>query len=725
MSDVSVKTEEVDRLLEVSRLRKVMNRAKARIDELSASEVASQLAHMASDGKYIMIEIDSENEETERVVEGDPKTVNVLPRTVENIKKEIEGKSWKDVLLEHTPSSEGEETLDSRLEDSRLDITSENSLDKASPNTRRRMVCVKRKIRSKSRKNISPRYVNDSLNSDVSMSLEGVDKSPREVLVFVQEVCKDGARMKELISILSSWNKDGIFDRQSVSIETKHSRSSFCSGLKASLNNGEFDCLSIKFEIARLFVRNPEAMWRLLSLVLYASGDGDVPGLVSMLDYRDGHGIIIPAEWEFDEDWDGEDLSSIESPTKQNRLEEDQTDLHGSTLQPCSSDVTVAVQSGNQRPEKSPCDRISSSFEPPAVSTPKFVATSSDGSLTRRRDIAATGFVHFSPVEDAVSSGYGFVKVDMVNTSKEEVEMIYGDARRYLDTILSVHEGGLRKPIGDWLKMVDSGSLKVPTPEMYHRDYTPEYLSKSFSGEPLPGVYMPCSSGWSESRAVSVFANEKGVPPPTIKDLNSFVEEKYPVVLPDWDPSVHISGIPAYSLDIYPKLNLPLRPPSTRNVRGEIGAKYTPYCWETARQRVNVHGNLLRPLFPFIADPLLTTVSFNFELSERFLGRSLPHPNGSGRLVCRTRPFNTSALTNNTRVNKSTLMGRCGYCNGLYVLPSHNVTLCYFVPDGLKVVTTDIIAAWKCGRISVCAVHFLHRGRMFNNGLLNNIEPGV
>ena len=48
--------------------------------------------------------------------------------------------------------------------------------------------------------------------------------------------------------------------------------------------------------------------------------------------------------------------------------------------------------------------------------------------------------------------------------------------------------------------MADIDSLEKPT-LVYHRDYTPEYLSKSFDGEPFPSVYLPCSSGWSESHA--------------------------------------------------------------------------------------------------------------------------------------------------------------------------------------------------------------------------------
>ena len=463
-------------------------------------------------------------------------------------------------------------------------------------------------------------------------------------------------------------------------------------------------------------------------MVLWALVNSDVAELVSKLSYHEGYGIVVPLEWEFDEDWNGEDMNDNVSSIKKKITDKDFTDTSGSSHS-YSNNVNAMLQSEsqksiNQKSKPLLCVPVSPSFQPSAISTPNTTTRNSDASPIFKRSVAAVGFVHFSPVEDADLSGYGFQKVNLENVSREEFDSIHSDARKFLDIISTAHEAGIRKQIGDWLKMADNDALDKPTPVCYHRDYTTEYLSKSFDGEPFPGVYLPCSSGWSESRAVRIFTNEKGFPPPTIKDLNCFVEEKYPIVLPDWDPSVHISGLPSYSLDIYPKLNLPLRPPTAMNLQCDI-VKYTPYCWETARQRVNVYGNLLRPLFPFIADPLLTTVSFNFGISERFLGRTIPHPNGSGRLVCRTRPFNTSALTNNARVNKSTLIGRCAYCTGLFVLPCHNIVLCYFVPDGLKILTQDIIAAWKCGRISVCAVHFLHRGRKFNNGLLNNIVPGI
>ena len=72
---------------------------------------------MTSNGKFLMVEIDSHDEETESVDVGDPKTIDLTPRTVENIKKEIEERSWKKIFWEPAASSEGEETNDSISED--------------------------------------------------------------------------------------------------------------------------------------------------------------------------------------------------------------------------------------------------------------------------------------------------------------------------------------------------------------------------------------------------------------------------------------------------------------------------------------------------------------------------------------------------------------------------------------------------------------------------------
>ena len=279
---------------------------------------------------------------------------------------------------------------------------------------------------------------------------------------------------------------------------------------------------------------------------------------------------MAPLEWEFNEDWNGEDMNDNVSSIKKKITDKDFTDTSGSSHS-YSNNVNAMLQSEsqksiNQKSKPLHCVPVSPSFQPSAISTPNTTTRNSDASPIFKRSVAAVGFVHFSPVEDADLSGYGFQKVNLENVSREEFDSIHSDARKFLDIISTAHEAGIRKQIGDWLKMADNDALDKPTPVCYHRDYTTEYLSKSFDGEPFPGVYLPCSSGWSESRAVRIFTNEKGFPPPTIKDLNCFVEEKYPIVLPDWDPSVHISGLPSYSLDIYPKLNLPLCPPTAMNL---------------------------------------------------------------------------------------------------------------------------------------------------------------
>ena len=55
------------------------------------------MADLASEGKFLMVEIDSDDEETEVVVEGDPKVIDLQPRPVEDIKKEVVEKSWKEI----------------------------------------------------------------------------------------------------------------------------------------------------------------------------------------------------------------------------------------------------------------------------------------------------------------------------------------------------------------------------------------------------------------------------------------------------------------------------------------------------------------------------------------------------------------------------------------------------------------------------------------------------
>ena len=90
---------------------------------------------------------------------------------------------------------------------------------------------------------------------------------------------------------------------------------------------------------------------------------------------------------------------------------------------------------------------------------------------------------------------------------------------------------------------------------MYHRNYSNDYLSDSFKGEALPGLFLPGTPGWIENKATEIFTYKKGEPPKTVVELNKFVQELFPLQLPDYNPKTHFSHIPAFNLEMYTPLN--------------------------------------------------------------------------------------------------------------------------------------------------------------------------
>ena len=279
-----------------------------------------------------------------------------------------------------------------------------------------------------------------------------------------------------------------------------------------------------------------------------------------------------------------------------------------------------------------------------------------------------------------------------------------------------------RKSVKEWIRLAKLGELEFPEPKTYHRDFTEEYLSESFQGEALPGVFLPCSSNWSFVEATRMFTSMKGREPITLMELNKFVEFKFPIEELEWNPQVHISHISPYHLSLYPSLNLPMRAPGCDEDHNSRLLPYSPYNWQLARQRVNMH-DILAPLWPYLADPLLTTLALSKDIGDCFLGLSLEAPGKNRRFVCRVRPFYQNQLSYVVKVGNNTKIGRCAYCNGLYLLPCAYVVLCYFVPHKLEIITHDIVKAWQSSNISVCAIHFLHKSSRPSNGLLNVLKP--
>jgi hypothetical protein len=320
------------------------------------------------------------------------------------------------------------------------------------------------------------------------------------------------------------------------------------------------------------------------------------------------------------------------------------------------------------------------------------------------------------------SRGVGFEDVDISVLDMDQFAGINEAAAVFLELIMDYQNERGRVSIRELTRRARAGELVEPTPLTYHREYSANYLAKSFQGEPLPGVYLPCSSRMSETEALVKFVEVNCTEPNTIVDLNKFIEESFPVTAPEWDPTKHASHIRPYSLEFYSRVGIPLLPPGFASIDSDRRAvPYTPYNWELARQRLNIFPELLKPLIPYMADPLLTTLMPHSDIYDCFLGLSLSCPDGTGRLVCRTRPFYKSSMSY-PKVSQQTVIGKCSYCEGIYLLPCQGVVLCYYVPDELKVVTADIKTAWNRGQISVCAVHFLHKATNDGNGILRDID---
>ena len=174
-----------------------------------------------------------------------------------------------------------------------------------------------------------------------------------------------------------------------------------------------------------------------------------------------------------------------------------------------------------------------------------------------------------------------------------------------------------------------------------------------------------------------------------------------------------------FTPSFFSSLNLPLDPctgQGTKNVH--------PYNWHRAYIRLNLCKKLLFPLRQYLADPLLTTVPFSNDVANIFPGLAIKWD--SSYLVCRSRPFpsgNSGAY--NGRMSQTSLINRCCFCKGMYLLPSHWLVFVYNVPDGLTFITNDFIDAWSSSSMVCCAVHFLHRSKRALNGDYKNLSPNL
>ena len=158
-----------ERIDEIRRLRKLREDTEQKLVALSnPTTIGQQMSQMARDGKYFSIELNSD-EEISCVVDGPAKEVD-------------ENRSFIPV----------------KIEEQRLDADSVVSEDNAK--TLKRIKAVKRK----SRRNISPEFVNASFSSEYSMTSfpAGSDCSPRKCLETLRTMVNSPSRIKEVGRVL-------------------------------------------------------------------------------------------------------------------------------------------------------------------------------------------------------------------------------------------------------------------------------------------------------------------------------------------------------------------------------------------------------------------------------------------------------------------------------------------------------------------------------------------
>ena len=266
-----------------------------------------------------------------------------------------------------------------------------------------------------------------------------------------------------------------------------------------------------------------------------------------------------------------------------------------------------------------------------------------------------------------------------------------------------------RITVGQWKIKLRQGLLKKPLPIDYHPRYSnnPLFLTHSFNGEAMPGLFRPCSSKFTEAEAWEAYKEDKGSDPQTLADLNSWTRQKYPPSELVFDPSKHCIECQGYEMQFWTEISqLEL----SRTGAGTNTPTAIPHCPRdhvTAHQFWKLHSEFIEPLAPYVAEPLLTTLGPSFASRRRFFWWSITMPKLGGDLVIKDVLFDHNSMS--YIVNNSSKVGRCAVCTGLLLLPDHVTYLAYFRPANMDPtsITPNIVQAWQAQKIAVCFAHAL------------------
>ena len=710
---------ESERYEEIRLLRMQRQETEARLLELSRTgadgDLSSSLAAMAANGRYKCVEINSDGEEIDFTIEGPKKIIDTCPEVA--VKTEAN-------------------------EEDPLANTNDTS-------------AIISKSRTKKRKTpITPEYVDATFDSEYAGNNNDVDNSPGECLEFIKATIANTSKAKEMMQIIRRWTEE---DQPNIfianNLETvREARKVFIKQKKDEIKKLQIDLLSLEFEFVRMILRNPISGWKLVHYIavnIEENIDDIADGIRSLS--VGAKGMIVrkrAGSQTSGSSYSSRDKLSIDcsmiledSGLENNRNGSNHLSHHSgndgvSTTPLLSRDPVTGdrVQLGGGSGNRSllhdsgldgNSSRLSNIGGNPLLHfSPSLTSTPRPNTLTQGSNKTLIDLPHLPKMEEASTLGMEFQRLELSELTQEEVSSVHLEVNRFFEVISNAQNDGRRRSIKEMITLARQG-LPKPSTETYFPMYPKEYLASSFKGEPLPGVYLPCGSSLSEQEGTSLFTQETGRNPRTIIELNNFMKSRFEPTAPSYNAKLHVSHIPPYSLEFYAMFGFPLRPPgriNTNNTPPKKIINYFPYNWETARQRINTSGDLLRPLLPFLADPLLTTLAFSPEIGSSFIGLSLNHPKGEGRYIARTKPFLHNAISLTSRLHSNVMIGRCTYCNGVYILPCSVIVLCYFVPDGMKYVTDEILNLWRSSEISVCAVHFLHHSKRPSNGAFDDMQ---
>ena len=561
---------------------------------------------------------------------------------------------------------------------------------------------------------VSAEFVNNTLSSNVRMCASSYrDVSPESALFSFKVLCNDIISTEALITTIQKWKQkynSDIFDGSLVGSDIMEKRLSFVKTLNNEFKANSFTVGSAEFDLCHILQKNPENGLRLCAVVSSMADDesssvSSIKEAIDNLKYSEEQGIHLPEPLFHD----GRKCSN---PGTSNYGKDKNTTTH-STPVPSTRTSLERGNSSSHRPLDSPIlapkNKSYSGFNPLADTfslndtfSPQFNSTLSQSPAPTPDQKPVLSFPHFS--KEIVFIGNGFPRLDFRSLSNDDIHLLHKQASDDLDCILKVQRSLERISIKELHFLAKNKSLTIPSPRSNFPEFTDQFLSESFVDEPMPGLYLPGSSNLTYNEAMDLFKEKTGASPSTIVRLNEFIFKSFPLPHMVFNPEVHTMVLPYSPLsgnNFYQKFGLPIEPPSNDlKIR-----RVKPYNWESARMKLNINYSLMKPLVKYMCNPLLTTLPFHEDLWPTFNNRCIDSPDLNGKFVCRSRVFTTIKPP---RLTEDYPINICAFCKGLTLLDGHRMNFVYFVPNGLKYATSEIIDVWKTSKVTICSVHFLH-----------------